>query len=62
MVSGNSIHNKTFVEILFIALPISLLFSVLVSELIVFILIVFYLYESDKSDKITALNEPIIIL
>ena len=53
--------NKTFIEFLFIILPITLLFSVLISEIVVFILITYYLYISDKKDKISTIIDPIII-
>lgn len=55
------IQNKIFVEFLFIILPITLLFSVLISEIVVFILIAYFLYISNKKDKTSLFTDPIII-
>ena len=54
-------QNKIFVEILFIILPITLLFSVIISEFVIFILITIFLYFSDKNNKVASLKDPIII-
>ena len=61
MALSKIIQNKIFIEFLFIILPITLLFSVLISEIVVFILIGYYLYISDKKDKISTFSDPIIL-
>ena len=55
-------YKKKYIEILFILLPISLVFSSVISELIIFLLLIFYLKLSNTTDIIHSLKKPIIFL
>ena len=62
MITSKYLNSKNIIEFIFILLPISLVFSNIVSELLVFILIVFYLSSLSFNKIVSNLKEPIILL
>ena len=60
-VNNSKISNK-IIEILLIIFPIVLLFSNIISELIILTLIVFYLSISKINKVLESLKDPIILL
>ncbi len=60
-ISDKPIHNK-IIEILLILLPVALLFSNIVSEIIILILIVFYFLNENLKNLFENLKNPIISL
>lgn len=62
MVLSNSLISKKIIEILLIFLPIALLFSNVLAELIIFLLITLYFLKEKLSNFFKALKDPIITL
>ena len=62
MVLSNSLISKKIIEVLFIFLPIALLFSNVLAELIIFLLITLYFLKEKLSNFFKALKDPIITL
>ena len=62
MVLSNSLISKKIIEVLLIFLPIALLFSNLLAELIIFLLITLYFLKEKLSNFFKALKDPIITL
>ena len=62
MVLSNQQVHKRIIEILLILLPVALLFSNIVSEAIIFILIVFYFLNLNSKIFFKNLKDPVILL
>ena len=62
MVLSNSLISKKIIEVLLIFLPIALLFSNVLAELIIFLLITLYFLKEKLSNFFKALKDPIITL
>ena len=62
MVLIKNIINIKFIEFLLIILPIALLFSVVIAETIVVLIILSYCLFSNKNDFIKAIKDPILFL
>lgn len=62
MVLSNSLISKKTTEVLLIFLPIALLFSNVLAELIIFLLITLYFLKEKLSNFFKALKDPIITL
>lgn len=62
MALSNSLISKKIIEVLLIFLPIALLFSNVLAELIIFLLITLYFLKEKLSNFFKALKDPIITL
>ena len=61
MTANNYLFPRKIIEIILIILPISLLFSNIVSELMIIILIIYYFKYSKFEEFLNNLKEPIIL-
>lgn len=62
MTANNYLFPRKIIELILILLPISLLFSNIISELMILILIIFYFKYSKFKELLNNIKEPIILL